>query len=409
MFDTQALAIPQDLVHELGDEPLFDARTVTRVRAAFADITSVDGGGERLVGHFYAALFADRPDYRLLFPPNMEAQTGKLLTVLRFVVDSLTDPDPMLDFLAQLGRDHRKYGLDRRHYDAAHAALLTAVSSSLVTLLWSPTVEAAWRRVADVVTGTMSDAADAEELPAVWHATGVGHERRLDDVAIVRLEADGPVPFAAGQYVSVQVPQRPRLWRYLSVAIPPNPYGQLEFHVRRVSGGWVSPAIVGETAVGDRWSIGAPLGGLHVDRSSDRDVLMIGSGTGIAPLRAQVMEMAMRGTNPRVHLFVGGTYPRDCYDLETLWQLSLSNPWLTVVPVSEEADDPWWHTAPPVELPPGMHRPLTGPIGKVVASFGSWADRTIQISGSPSMIKTTIYALRGAGTPPEIIQHDPLI
>lgn len=164
-----------------------------------------------------------------------------------------------------------------------------------------------------------------------------------------------------------------------------------------------------ETQVGDRWLLSSPLGGLEVDRDSGQDVLMIGSGTGIAPLRAQVMEMAMRSNNPRVHMFVGGKYPCDLYDIETLWHLSLSNPWLTVVPVSEEDEDPWWHTIPAPEAPPGLHQRLQGQLGRVVARFGSWADRQIQISGSPAMIKTTVYALQGGGTPPELIRHDPLI
>ncbi len=102
---------------------------------------------------------------------------------------------------------------------------------------------------------------------------------------------------------------------------------------------------------------------------------MIAGGTGLAPLRAQVRDMAHRGINPRVHLFVGGAYPCDLYDIETLWHLSLSNPWLTIVPVTEEDENPWWHPYPVLEPPHGLHQRLRGPIGAVVSRFGSWADR----------------------------------
>ncbi|TXG92949.1 flavoprotein [Rhodococcus rhodnii] len=361
-----------------------------------------------LAQSFYANLFAENPQLRLLFPANLEAQTHRMLTAIRYVLDNVEQPDRMLTFLGQLGRDHRKYGVAREHYEAGGRALLQSLRGSLVTLLWTPTVDAAWSEVVGTIVGTMADASDEEELPAFWDATVVAHERRLDDLAIVRLEIDEPMPYYAGQYVSVQIPQRQGLWRYYSPAIPSNPFGQIEFHVRRVPSGWVSPAIVSETQVGDRWRIGAPLGALAVDLDANRDVLMIAQGTGLAPLRAQIMDMAMRGTNPRVHLFVGGVYPRDLYDLETLWHLAMSNPWLTVVPVAEHDEDPWWNTTPPAEVPPGLHQRLHGPIGKVVASFGSWADRQIQISGSPSMVKTTLYALRAAGTPPDVVSHDPL-
>lgn len=120
------------------------------------------------------------------------------------------------------------------------------------------------------------------------------------------------------------------------------------------------------------------------------------------------MDMAHRGINPRVHLFVGGAYPCDLYDIETLWHLSLSNPWLTIVPVTEEDENPWWHPYPVLEPPHGLHQRLRGPIGAVVSRFGSWADRQVQICGSPSMVKTTAYALQRAGTPVEAISHDPL-
>ncbi|NEW48390.1 flavoprotein, partial [Nocardia cyriacigeorgica] len=76
------------------------------------------------------------------------------------------------------------------------------------------------------------------------------------------------------------------------------------------------------TVVGDRWLLGAPLGGLGIPRNTKRKMLMIGCGTGIAPLRAQLIEMGQRGINPRVHFFIGGVYPCDLYDVENMWQLS---------------------------------------------------------------------------------------
>ncbi|WP_411194624.1 hypothetical protein [Rhodococcus jostii] len=56
---------------------------------------------------------------------------------------------------------------------------------------------------------------------------------------------------------------------------------------------------------------------------------MIGEGTGIAPLRAQLLNTAQLDGNPRTHLFVGGTYPCDLYDLDMLWALTRTNPRLT--------------------------------------------------------------------------------
>ncbi|MGC0365698.1 NAD(P)H-flavin reductase/hemoglobin-like flavoprotein [Rhodococcus sp. 27YEA15] len=390
-----------------------DPEVISRLQSSLDFLADDEAGRAQFSTQFYNTLFSRHPLYRSMFPAAMDTQGRRFFTAVAYVIENLAQHRRMRKFLTQLGRDHRRYGVEREHYEAAGTALRHAVRSMYGTGThsrnsWTPELADAWSEFADFLVGTLADGAESDTSPAVWGGTVVSHERILKDLAIVRLETDEPIPYGAGQYVGVQIPQRPKMWRYFSPAIPTNPFGQLEFHVRKVSGGWVSPAIVGETNVGDRWVISTPLGGLEVDYTNDRDVLMIGSGSGIAPLRAQVMEMSQRSDNPRVHLFVSGRYPCDLYDLETLWHVSLSNPWLTVVPVSEESENPWWHTGPPLEAPFGMHSRLTGPIGKVVAQFGSWADRQVQISGSPSMVKTTVYALRAGGTPLDQIQHDPL-
>ncbi|RVW01716.1 FAD-binding oxidoreductase [Rhodococcus spongiicola] len=385
-----------------------DTAEVRLIRSHFANVVSSSAHRDHFARTFYTHFFARLPQCRSLFPASMDGQRVRFVAALEYIVRGLDDTDRLLAFLAQLGRDHRKYGVQRGHYAAAANALLDAIREVDSDEPWSRAADTAWRELIALITNTMSDAADADNFPALWEATVVSHERVLRDLAVIRLECDSPIPYAPGQYVSVQIPQRPQMWRYLSPAIPTNPFGQIEFHVRRVSGGWVSPAMVNQTSVGDRWRISSPLGGLHVDVDSGRDVLMIAGGTGLAPLRAQVMDMAHRGINPRVHLFVSGVYPCDLYDIETLWHLSLSNPWLTIVPVSEEDENPWWHPYPVPEPPHGLHQRLRGPIGAVVSQFGSWADRQVQICGSPSMVKTTAYALQRAGTPVESISYDPL-
>ncbi|APE37610.1 flavoprotein [Nocardia mangyaensis] len=383
-----------------------DARSLALVRADFRGVSETPGGSERLISAFYGHLFAQDPTLRELFPPAMDMQPKRLTTALQFVLDNLEDFERAQKFLEQLARDHRKYGVEADHYDLAGRALLAALRTYHGNR-WTRELDEGWRDITILVSASMAIGANEDKSQPYWDATVVGHRRVLDDLAIVRLQADGPIPFKAGQYVPIAIPQRPNMWRYLSPAIPANPYGEVEFHVRRISGGWVSPAIVNDTKVGDRWKIAGPLGGLQVDRESGRDVLMIGSGTGIAPLRAQLIEMSQRGINPRVHFFVGGHYPGDLYDVNNMWQLSQSNPWLTVVPVCAERTDPWWYPQTPPD-PHGMHRRLVGNLGAVVTSFGAWSDRQIQISGSPRMIADTRRALLRAGTPNDIIAADPV-
>lgn len=380
------------------------------IRTTFKAVAAEEGGPERLARSFYATLFSDYPQVRDFFPAAMDSQRDRLVKAIGYALDRLEEPNKLLPFLAQLGRDHRKYGVQAEHYAAVATSLKTAMRRFAGTEMWTDEVERAWDEGLTVISETMMGAAEKEMTPAVWSGRVLENRLVLRNLAIVRLQLDQPMQYAAGQYMSVQIPSRPRMWRYLSPAVPANANGEIEFHVRGVLGGWVSPAIVGQTQVGDQWLIGSPLGGLGVPRNTKRKMLMVGCGTGIAPLRAQLMQMALRRTNPKVHLFVGGHHPCDLYDLETLSKLAMANRWLTVTPVSESDENPWWYyEAGEVErMWPGLEPRMTGQIGKVVASYGPWADRDVQIVGSPSMVQTTKFRLMAAGTQTKNIRHDPL-
>lgn len=364
-------------------------RMVRLVRDSWA---MVEPHSEELSQFFYGMLFSLAPQTRELFPVNMEVQRSRLLRALVHVIQMIDRPDELLPFLQQLGRDHRKFGVVAAHYESLGTALLAAVKRYSGDA-WDEQVERAWAEAYTVMATTMTEAAAADTGPAWYEGELVHHERIGWDLAILRVRPEYPVPYRAGQYMSVEAPQRPRLWRYLSPANAPSEDGTLEFHVRAVDGGWVSRALVGHVRTGDQWRIGAPMGHLHVDRENDERVLMIAGGTGLTPMRSIIEELAQYGTNPRVHLFYGGRTQEDLYALENLWQAAASNPWLTVTPVVENES----------ELTGAEH----GTLAEVVARYGSWADWKVLISGSPAMTRSTISRMLVAGTQLDNIHYDP--
>lgn len=362
-----------------------------------------------VVNRFFRHWFGTDPSVRDLFPADVTAQRDAFARALSWVYGELLAQRAQqpVAFLAQLGRDHRKYGVTQRHYETLGGVLYVTLRECLAAD-WSPAVADAARESLKLITGVMSGAADAEEGPAWWDGSVVEHHRVSRDLSVVRLQLDHGLPYHAGQYVKVQVPQCPRIWRYLSPAMPADASGAIEFHVRAVSGGMVSTAIVNESRPGDRWRLSSPLGGLHVDRDGG-DVLMVAGSTGLAPLRAILMDLTRWGVNPRVHLFFGGRYPCELYDLPTLWQIAAQNPWLSVTPVSEYAHDPDWAVDYPDPTPPrGLHVRQSGTLPEVVTRYGNWGDRQILICGSPAMTRATSTALITKGAPPQHIQHDPL-
>lgn len=384
---------------------LDDRDALTTLRAAF----DPEAGSNELIHRFYTRWFAVDHEVRELFPPDLSRQRTVFAEAMTWLFGELIAQraDEPVAFLAQLGRDHRKYGVTQRHYDTMQDALLTTLRSHLIDQ-WDDRLADATHQAVTLIVGIMRGAADAEKGPPFVDGSVVEHIRATRDVSVIRLQLDEPLHFHAGQYVTVQVPQWPRRWRFLSPSIPADRGGAIEFHVRSVMGGMVSTAIVGETKPGDRWRLSNPLGAMHVDRDGG-DVLMVAGGTGLAPLRSIIMNLAQWGQNPRVHLFFGARYPCDLYDLHTLWQVASTNPWLSVTPVSEySTNPPWAADYPDVEPPRGLHVRQIGTLPEVVTRYGGWSDRQILVCGGPAMVAATTAALIAKGADPRRIQHDPL-
>ena len=384
---------------------LEDRASLGTLRAAVDPVL----GDNELVRRFYTRWFAIDPAVRDLFPPEMGTQRAAFGHALWWVLGEFIEQrtrEPVA-FLAQLGRDHRKYGVREQHYSSLQEALYGSFRSHLIDR-WETALQETARDVVALITGVMSGAAEAEAGPAWWDGTVIEHHRVSRDISVVRLHLDRPMDYHPGQYVNVLVPQGPRRWRYLSPAIPADPGGAIEFHVRAVLGGMVSTAIVGETRPGHRWRMSAPHGAMEVDRAGG-DVLMVAGSTGLAPLRALIMDLTRSHDNPRVHLFFGARYPCELYDLQTLWQIATHNPWLSVSPVTEyNRDPPWAVDYPDVQPPRGLHVRQTGRLPEVVTKYGAWGDRQILIGGGPQMIAATKAALIAKGAPVEQIQHDPV-
>ena len=93
-----------------------DSRTVALIRTTFKAVAAEEGGPEKLARSFYAILFTEYPHVRDFFPAALDAQRDRLVKAIAYVVDRLEEPDRLLPFLAQLGRDHRKYGVAAEIY-----------------------------------------------------------------------------------------------------------------------------------------------------------------------------------------------------------------------------------------------------------------------------------------------------
>jgi len=121
-------------------------------------------GGVELVHQFYSHWFALDVSVRDLFPPEMAAQRAAFGQALHWVYGELLAQraaEPVA-FLAQLGRDHRKYGVLPTHYEALRRALYATLRTRLGDA-WTAAVDAAAGQSLNLIIGVMSGAADADE------------------------------------------------------------------------------------------------------------------------------------------------------------------------------------------------------------------------------------------------------
>src|SRR6266487_3366296 len=211
---------------------------------------AVEPQAEKVAQYFYAHIFYGHPEVRAMFPVMMDVQRDRLLRALVRIVQGYEHPELLVPYLKQLGRDHRKFAVAPAHYALVGESLIAALAM-YGGAAWTPEVEAAWRQAYEVAAAAMVAAADdvAADEPPWWNARVVGHEQRAPDIVALTLRLDAPMRYLPGQYVTLECPRRPRLWRQYSMANAPRPDGTMDFHVKAVPGGWVSRALVHHTKV----------------------------------------------------------------------------------------------------------------------------------------------------------------
>jgi NAD(P)H-flavin reductase len=142
----------------------------------------------------------------------------------------------------------------------------------------------------------------------------------ITDSRPLTVAPDPPLPYEAGQHISLQTPRWPKAWRPCSVACRPPEDGLMIFHVKAIPGGWVSNALVHLAEPGDELILGPALGTMTLGLAGGRDLLCVAGGTGLSPIKA-IIEEAIRGSTacPRqIHLCYGARTREELYDLPDL-------------------------------------------------------------------------------------------
>jgi len=128
--------------------------------------------------------------------------------------------------------------------------------------------------------------------------------------------------FEPGQYIDILLPGGRR--RSFSIASPPHDARPLELHVRRVPGGEFTDRLFHDDMQSSVLTIEGPLGKFVYRPHSGRapPMLLIGGGTGIAPLLSILKHVIENGIERDMRLFWGVRGEADLYAQPTLDALS---------------------------------------------------------------------------------------
>src|SRR6185437_10992946 len=128
---------------------------VARLKSSWGAVADF---GDEVPQYFYSTLFVIHPQTRAMFPPSMAAQRDRLVGALGYTVANVDNLDELVPVLQQLGRDHRKFGVEAEHYPLVGEALLITLEHFLGEQ-WDHDLSQAWSSAYEVIAQVMCDAA----------------------------------------------------------------------------------------------------------------------------------------------------------------------------------------------------------------------------------------------------------
>ena len=153
-------------------------------------------------------------------------------------------------------------------------------------------------------TADLEVALPDDDVQAVIPATVLSLKLLNADIMQVVLDCHAPIDYRAGQFINLF--QNQTLGRSYSLASVPHEDDHLHLHVRRLPQGRVSGWIHEQLRPGETVEIRGPGGDcFYIPGNSDQGLILIGTGSGLAPLYGIIRDALSQGHSGPIHLFHG--------------------------------------------------------------------------------------------------------
>ena len=207
----------------------------------------------------------------------------------------------------------------------------------------------------------------------------------------LKLPKAARLQFLAGQYIDIIQADGKR--RAFSIASAPSESDFIELHIKHVSGGGFTGHVFDSMKNKEILRFEGPLGTFFIRRGSKRPLVLMGGGTGFAPLKSMIEELIEAGDPRPVQLFWGVRTQSDLYARELIERWTQIHPNLRFTPVLAEPDSDW-HGARGL-----VHAAVLDQVAEL-------PDYDVYMSGPPAMVSAGRSAFLDAGLSEDRLFYD---
>lgn len=216
-----------------------------------------------------------------------------------------------------------------------------------------------------------------------------------DSVLRVRLKKPENFNYFAGQFLTIF--KTKNIGRSYSLASVPKVENYLEFHIHIIPGGQVSQWLANDISVGDLITISEALGNcIYIGAAKTHPLLLIGTGTGIAPLIAIVRQAVISGHQKPIKIYHGSRTNSGLYLDEELKTLDARHDNVSYFPcVSREPPERGARQGRASEL--------------AIEDVSDFKDYSVYLCGNPDMVNGSKRKIFLAGAALQNIYADPFV
>ncbi len=211
---------------------------------------------------------------------------------------------------------------------------------------------------------------------------------------LFELKEPSEIRFRPGQFIQINVPGTDEFRAY-SIASPPSSRHIVELIVRQVPNGLCSTFIHQIMDIGDSLTFTGPFGDFYLREDSHREIVAIGGGCGMAPIRSILMHLEEKGMPRKFTYFFGARQKSDLFYTDELRKIEAEFQNFKYIPGLSEprASDNW--------------QGESGLITEVVEKYVVTGENVeAYLCGPPPMIDAAVKILKRKGVKEIYIYYD---